>query len=208
MAKTRFTEEKRNIVHDYMMEQYDAKNKDAKALAKMKDRVVKAINVVIRKKYPEAEMVVLRKYNLTRTDRCLKLVDSDTNAVFGIELRDSPYWDDKDDEDYQKWKAQEVRLADLPYRIGCNSQDVYPIDPKGHQLIEEYLGIKETSEEKRKEKYRNYKSFLAACRYVEDAHEVVPFPKEMQIRLFSGASIVYINPEILAGIKEEFKDGN
>jgi hypothetical protein len=51
---------------------------------------------------------------------------------------------------------------------------------------------------------QQYRSFLAACRYVEDAHEVIPFPKEMQDRLFSGVSIIAINPEIVADIKKEF----
>lgn len=197
MAKTRFTEEKRNIVHAWMMEQYDAKNKDAKTIAKMKERVIKALNVVIRKKYPETEMAILRKYDCTFTDRCIKLVDSDTNAVFGIELK---RWDEKDDEN------AEIKLADVPSRRGCNSQDVFPIDPKGHALIDEYLSLRETSKEKREEKFRHYKSFLAACRYIEDAHEVVPFPKEMQTRLFSGASIIHINPDIVAAIKQEFAE--
>lgn len=167
------------------------KNKDSATLFKIREKVVTALNVAIRKKFPENEMIVLRKYKLTRTDYCMKLVDSVTNAVFGINLEIVS-------------EKEATKLADTPTGQGHNSQDVYPMDPKGHALIDEYLSLKEASREERSNKSRDYRSFLSACRYVEDAHEVVPFPKEMQTLLFSGGAIILINKEIIAAIRSEF----
>jgi hypothetical protein len=83
--KTRFTEEKRGVVLDYMMDHYDSEQKDT-TFAKLRDKAVAIANKVLRKKYPESDIEVLRKYNLTTYDRCLRFVDNESNQVFGVEF--------------------------------------------------------------------------------------------------------------------------
>jgi hypothetical protein len=39
---------------------------------------------------------------------------------------------------------------------------------------------------------------------VEDVHEVVPLPEDMQRRYMSGSPLVAVDDELLAGIKKEF----
>ncbi len=75
---------------------------------------------------------------------------------------------------------------------------------KQQEIIEAFIKKRDELKEARRAKAQNYRSFLSACRYVEDAHEVVPFPKEMQDRLFSGGAVILINEEILSDIRKEF----
>jgi hypothetical protein len=83
MAKTRLSNEKRDGLLAWMMKQYDEKH--ANDLEKPQAKAIKAMNAAIRKKYPEADMAVLRKYNATRRDYCLRFVDSDSNQIFGFD---------------------------------------------------------------------------------------------------------------------------
>jgi hypothetical protein len=43
------------------------------------------MNAAIRKKYPEADITILHKYNVTTRDRCLRFVDTETNQFFGFD---------------------------------------------------------------------------------------------------------------------------
>ena len=65
-----------------MMKQYGEKHMGL--LDKPKAKAVKAMNAAIRKKYPEDDMAVLRKYNTTRRDSCLRFVDAESNRFFGF----------------------------------------------------------------------------------------------------------------------------
>jgi hypothetical protein len=184
MAKTRLSNEKRDGLLAWMMKQYDEKH--ANDLEKPQAKAIKAMNAAIRKKYPEADMAVLRKYNATRRDYCLRFVDSDSNQIFGFD------WG---------YNAEPAELADVPVRNGCRSDDVFPISPAGREAIEAFGKAREEAREAREQKQRDYYSFLCAYWFVEDVHDVVPLPEDMQRRYMSGSPLVAVNDELLADIE-------
>jgi hypothetical protein len=149
------------------------------------------MNTAIRKKYPETDMAVLRKYGVTRQDRCLRFMDTESNQVFGFD------WG---------YGSIPADLADLPTGNGCRSDDVFPITPASREAIELFNKTREDARETRRQKEQDYYSFLCACRFVEDVHEVVPLPEDMQRRYMSGSPLVAVNDELLAGIKREFAE--
>lgn len=200
MAKTRFTETKRDIVYSYMMKQYDKKQETAKlknnqTIEKLKARAVEIVNKAIVKKYSESDIAVLQKYGFVRTDLCIKLIDAESRQIFGVEF---PWVHGKTDIE------NEHGIAKVPSRGGCGSGDVFEVSPKEREAVENYTMERNRLKDARRDKCQEYRSFLSACRYVEDAHEVVPFPKDMQDRLMSGAALIAINPEIIDSIKKEF----
>ncbi len=187
MAKTRMSNDKRETLLNWMMTQYDEKH--TAQLDKPKAKALKAINSAIRKKYPESEMAVLRKYGVTRKDRCLRFVDSESNQFFGFD------WG---------WNQEPEDLADVPNGRGCQNNDVFTISPVGREAIEAYTTAKEAAQNARRQKERDYRSFLEASKYVDDVHAVVPLPEDMQRRLMSGAPLIPVNEELIASIKSEF----
>jgi hypothetical protein len=187
MAKTRMSNEKREALLNWMMTQYDEKN--SKQFDKPRAKALKAMNSAIRKKYPEADMVVLRKYGVTRKDRCLRFVDAESNQFFGFD------WG---------YGQEPEELADVPNSRGCRSDDVFTVSPAGREAIEALVRAKEDAVTARRQKERDYRSFLEASRYVEDVHDVVPLPEDMQRRFMSGAPLIPVNEELIASIKSEF----
>src|SRR5262245_48786426 len=133
MAKTRLSNEKREGLLAWMMKQYDEKHSND--LDKPQTKAIKAMNAVIRKKYPEADMVVLRKYSVTRQDRCLRFMDTESNQVFGFD------WG---------YGTISAELADLPASNGCRSDDVFPISPGGREAIETLSEAREKARETRR----------------------------------------------------------
>jgi hypothetical protein len=87
---------------------------------------------------------------------------------------------------------------------GCRSYDVFPISPSGHEAIETFEKASEEARETRMQKEQDYRSFLHACRFVEDVHEIVPLPENMQRRYMSGSPLVAVSEELVTSIKKEF----
>jgi hypothetical protein len=130
MAKIRLSNEKRGGLLAWMMKQYDEKH--ANILEKPQAKAIKAMNTAIRKKYPETDRAVLRKYSVTRQDRRLRFMDTESNQVFGFD------WG------YGNIPAD---LADLPAGSGCHSDDVFPISPAGREAIEAFGKARENARE-------------------------------------------------------------
>jgi hypothetical protein len=181
------TNDKRIGLLKWMMEQYDAKHENE--LDKPREKALKAMNVAVRKKYPEADMVVLRKYGVTRQDHCLRFVDSESNQVFGHE------WG------YGNAPAE---LADVPANGGCRSDDVFPISPSGRETIQAYAKAKDEADKVRSKKLREYESFVDVCKTVDDFHEVVALPEDLQRRYMGTAALVAVSEDLIVSLKEEF----
>jgi hypothetical protein len=147
------------------------------------------MNVAIRKKYPEDDMAILRKYDATRKDRCLRFVDSESNQFFGFD------WE---------YEAEPKELADVPTKRGCRSDDVFPVSPTGREAIEALAIARDDAKQARFLKERDYRSFLESSRFVEDVHEVVPLPEDMQRRYMSGSPLIAVNEDVIASIKKDF----
>ena len=195
MAKTVMRESMREGILNWMTKQYDDNNKTN--INKVRDKAVAVINKALRVKFPESDMVILRKYSLTHIDGCLKFVNSETGQVFGVQF----------DYDYDKasnriWEAD---IADIPHRQGCRSGDVFSVAPTAQQTIEAFIKAKEDMKHARLEKLKAYKSFLAACKTVDEFNETVPLPEDLKMRYMVGGALIAINPEPVAEIKKDFK---
>ena len=185
MAKTRLTEAVKGTLVDYMLDQYDSKNKDV--LKEQETKVVSIVNKIIRAKYPEEDMKILRKYDVVRKDACLRFINKNTQAVFGLSFT---------------YKTVPKELADVPCNKNC---ETYLTNDSEQKLIEKHHNDIIDEKNKRGKKNQEYLSFLHACRYVEDVAEVVPFTDDMKQRYFSGGALVAFNPEKLLELKNEFK---
>lgn len=194
MAKTPMREATRESIFEWMSSEYLTKNKDV--LAKPREKAVTAINKAIRSKYPEADMIVLRKYSLTRRDGCLKYMNTENQQVSGVEFFGR--YDSEDEESY-------AVLADLPSSSGCRSGDVFPVSPTAFVALEAFTRAKQDDKELRETKFRQYKSLLAACKTVDELNEIVSLPEDLKQRYMTGGALIAINPETIASIKSDFK---
>lgn len=195
MAKTPMRESMREGILDWMMKQYDEKNKTR--LDKVRDKAVAVVNKALRVRYPESDILVLRKYNLTTVDGCIKFVNSDTGQVSGVEFG---YFYDA--EHKRVWEAQ---IADIPARMGCRSGDIFSVSPAAQATIEAFTKAKEDAKADRDAKQRDYKSFLAACKTVDEFNDSVPLPDDLKQRYMSGGALIAISPEKIAEISKDFK---
>jgi hypothetical protein len=188
MAKTKLLQSTRESLLEWMFKQ--AEDKLKAKLSKVEAKAIEAANKAIRVKYPEKDMEVLRKYKCTRRDNCLRFV-TDDGHFFGVEF------------EYEEQKGD--RLADLPMSGGCRQDDVFPASTAAQNAMEAYTKQRDDGREDLKKKRREYFSFLAACKFVEDVDEVVKLPDDLRQRYFTGGALVALNPDVVASIKSDFK---
>ena len=190
MAKTRLTNEKREAVLTYMMHHYRARLPDlTKKIEKMKKQLVKEANKMIREKYPESHMKVLRQYKLTTEDRCLRYNNNETGKYFVINF------------------YSEDAIVDMPYARGCNAHDVFVATDSFDKLYEDWQALKRQNDEDCNKKRVEYRSFINACRNVEDVTEVVPLPPEIMEKLVTtNNAIVAVSQESIVALREEFQE--
>ena len=190
MAKTKLTNEKRDAIVAYMTSRYDAKE-DHTARSEAYALLVTLANTAVRAKYPEADMSVFRKYpGASRVDYCLNFQDNDTGRYVRIEF-------DRTTE----------ALADIPCTRGCYSHDTFPAPTA---LIATYDGWKllaDLSIRTREAKVQEYRSFVLACKTVEDVEATVPLPADLRQKLTgSNTSLVAVSDEIIADLRAEFAE--
>ncbi|MFO0958233.1 MAG: hypothetical protein U0800_12540 [Isosphaeraceae bacterium] len=100
---------RRDVIREYGVQHIQStidRSKEQKQLAIL----LREANSAIREKYPEAEMAVLRKYELARVDRCIK-VQMPSGRVDGFSFK------------------ADCEVADIPYNRHCNwtNNVVYPV---------------------------------------------------------------------------------
>lgn len=195
MAKTTMRESMRDGILDWMIKEYDKKAEGS--IDKIRDKAAAVANKALRVKFPEADMAVLRKYSLTDIDGCIKFMNSETAQVFGVEF-DFKY-------DGSGKRIYPVPLADIPSRRGCRSGDVFPVSATAQAALEAFTKAKEDAKAARDLKIRDYKSFLAACKTVDEFNETVPLPDDLRNRYMSGGALIAISPEKIAEIGKDFK---
>lgn len=81
--KTRLNKDMKAQLLDYMEKAFDARIDDS-ALQETFTALATGLNAILRAKYPEEDMPVLRKYKLSRTDSCLRFTILGTERVFGV----------------------------------------------------------------------------------------------------------------------------
>src|ERR1035437_5137032 len=111
--KTRINKEMKNQLLGHMVSEFDARMDDTE-LSKTFIALVSQVNAILRAKYPEEDMPVLRKYKVVRVDTCLRFTILGKERVFVVRLQ----------------PPGQVRgaVADIPCISGCYNGDVYPCD--------------------------------------------------------------------------------
>ena len=150
--------------------------------------LLKMVNAALRQKFPEKDMLVLRKYKLAEADRCLKFSQQSNGRFFGIDF------------DYGT-----EGLADLPTRRGCRTGDVFPASDELASTFEDWQLLRKKNKEDRSKKLREYAAFVEASKTVEDVEEIVPLPADLRLKLTkSNTAIVAVSNEIVADLRAEF----
>ncbi len=186
--KIKLNKAHREVIQDFGLKHIAAtidRTKEHKLLQTMID----GANAAIRAKYPEADMVVLRKYKLERTDRCLKF-QFPSGRVDGFRFSD------------------EAGVVDLPYLRGCNysGSDVFPVPAAFEKAFDEYAKIHADNDSKQGTKIQESYAFLAACVYVDEVLDVIPLPDDIRKRLGqSSTALVAVTPETVKSLKATFR---
>lgn len=188
MTKIRLNKTHRAIISEYGQGVIE-KLIDRAALDAAYETMLAGANAAIRRKFPEAEMLILRKPNLSTVDRCLKM-QFPTGRVDGFTF------DSKDHE----------RVADLPYRRGCGSSDVFAVDEATEAAFESYQLLQKAYRDERSRKRANLDALVESARTLDDILEVIDLPTAVQERLGRKAqSLVAISPDTLAQLRDDFK---
>ena len=186
--KVKLTNARRDVIREFGLKHIAAgidRTKEQKQLAVMID----GANVAIRAKYPEADMIALRKYKLERTDRCLKF-QLPSGRVDGFNF------------------ANDAALKDMPYSRGCGygSNEVFPVTATFEKAFDEYAKLKTDSDKRQREKEQEFLNFLGACQYVEEVLEVIPLPEDIRKRVgHESTGLVAVTPETVKSLKATFK---
>jgi hypothetical protein len=176
-----------------MVSEFDARMDDSE-LSETFIALVSQVNTILRAKYPEEDMPVLRKYKFVRVDTCLRFTILGTERVFGVRLQ----------------PPGKVRgeVADIPCMGGCYNGDVYPCDKDFEILADKWTNQLDQRRLLMEKKRVEYQAFLHACRYLEDVEAVLPISEEMRKALGAQSrSLTVINPDIISRIKSDFAQG-
>jgi hypothetical protein len=165
MAKTRLNNGMRDCIIKYMVDFFEANN-SPEEIDVARIEAVNLVNKIVRERFPEKDMVVLRKYNLTRKDSCVSFAtDEETRRFFTIYLQEA-----KDN------------LEDVPHREYCR-EITYSVTLEQAEILEKFENIKQQKEEEFRQKYREYCSFVRACKTVEDITSVIELPQDILDKL-------------------------
>lgn len=186
--KIKLTKTHRDVIQNYGVKHIMAgidRSKEEKQLAILLD----GANAAIRAKYPEADMVVLRKYKLERIDRCLKF-QFPSGRVDGFSF------------------ASDAKVVDMPYKAGCgwSNSDVFPVTAAIEKIFDELAKLKTENDKKEQAKLNEFHAFLTACQYVDEVLEVIPLPDDIRERLgHTSTSLVAVTPETVKSLKATFR---
>lgn len=179
---------RRDVIREYGSKHIKAgidRSKEQKQLAVM----LKEANTTIRRKYPEADMAVLRKYALSQVDRCLKF-QMPSGRVDGFTFN------------------ADCEVADIPYRKSCyyGNGDVFPVSEAFEKAFDLHAELKSDADKLEHEKHQQFISFLNACRTVDDLLEVIPLPEDIRKRLGADSTaLVAVTAETVKSLKATFK---
>jgi hypothetical protein len=186
--KIKLNKTHRDVIQDYGVKHIAAtidRSKENKQLAVLLD----GANAAIRAKYPEADMAILRKYKLERTDRCLKF-QFPSGRVDGFSFMSN------------------AAVVDMPYKAGSHysSNDVFPVPPAIEKAFDEYAKLHLENDKKQQAKLSEFNAFLNACQYVDEVLEVIPLPDDIRKRLgHSSTGLVAVTPDTVKSLKATFR---
>jgi hypothetical protein len=150
-------------------------------------QLVRYANQAIRAKYPEADMAVLRKYEVVRTDHCLRFQFPGGR----VDGRSFPY---------------DAPLADLPQHRGCYSEEVFAVSAECEQVFDAYAAESQANNRLRDAKNRQFLDFVTASRSVEDVLEVIDLPADIRERLgHRSTALIAVSADSVSTLRETFR---
>jgi hypothetical protein len=183
---TQLNKARRAIIEEYGFKHIEA-TIDRTQENELLQQLVSLANEAIRAKYPEADMAVLRKYEVVRTDRCLRF-QFPSGRVDG---RSFP---------------SDVAFADIPQHSGCYSGEVFAVSAECERVFDAYAKECEANYQLRHDKKRQFVDFVMASRTVEDVLEVIDLPVEIQERLgHRSTALIAVSAESVSALRETFR---
>lgn len=173
-----------------------------KLLLKLK-HMISLINPILREKYPEEDMKILRKYGAARVDKCLKFSNEKTYNIYVFDFA----WRYDNQNHHTKYTTLiEETLCDVPHTGACNNQIVFKGSEDLQKAISDFNVNRDHYININKTKANNYKSFVLSCKYLEEIEAVVPLSEELrEVILGKSTALTVINPELINSIKDDFK---
>jgi len=191
-TKTRLTKDMRSTLHHFMVDEF-RKRLDRTEIDKTRNALVERANAMLRAKYPEADMPVLRKYEMTRVDSCLRFTLPETGRVFQVSF--NPY----------NLCLGDAAIVDIPCMRGCYNNEIYPCDKAFETLADKWEKQVAARQNAFTEKDAEYNGFLLACRYLEEVEAVIPLTEKIRESLGAQSrSLTVISPDVLKRIKSDF----
>jgi hypothetical protein len=184
--KTPLNKARRSIIEEYGLKHIES-SIDRTQENDLLQQLVSHANEAIRSKYPEADMAVLRKYEVVRTDRCLRF-QFPSGRVDG---RSFP---------------PEASLADMPKNSGCYMGEVFAVSVECEQIFDAHAAEHQANYQLGTDKNRQFLAFVAACKTVEDVLEVIGLPSDIRERLgHRSTALVAVSPESVTALRETFR---
>ena len=186
MTKIRLNNNHRDILRAYGQEKTTAmidRTKEKAFYAKL----IEGANEAIRTRFPEEHMTILRLYNLTHVDRCLRF-------QFPSSRVDGFYF-----------KADDA-IADMPYRRDCSSNQAFAVNQAFESAYDQYAKLHQENQKKKMDKYRAFVSLITAAKTLEDVLEVIDLPIELQEQLGRKCTaLVALSEESLKALRKDFQ---
>jgi hypothetical protein len=162
---------------------------DCKALDAAYEALLAGANAAIRQRFPEKDMVTLRKYNLASIDRCLKF-QFPSGRVDGFRFE----------------YADEKRIADLPYRRGCGSSDVFAADEATEKAYDDLAKLRRERDEEINRRHARLSALVESAKTLDDITEVIELPADILEKLGrKSTALVALSAETLAQLADDFK---
>jgi hypothetical protein len=184
--KTQLNKVRREIIEEYGRK-HIASSIDRTREDSLLGQLINYANDVIRAKYPESDMAVLRKYEAVRTDRCLRFQFRGGR----VDGRSFP---------------SDAAIADMPKYSGCYSGEVFPVSAECERVFDAYEAEYRDNSRLRSDKEAQFTNFLTACRTVEDVLDVIDLPADIRERLgHRSTALVAVSPEAVTALRQSFK---
>jgi hypothetical protein len=184
--RTQLNKARRTIIEEYGLKHIES-SIDRTQENDLLQQLIRYANEAIRAKFPEADMEVLRKYQVVRTDHCLRF-QFPSGRVDGRSFRsDAP-------------------LADMPGHSGCYSGEVFAVSAECEQVFDAYAAEFQDNYRLKDDKRRQFLDFVTASRTVEDVLEVIALPADIRERLgHRSTALIAVSSESVSALRETFK---
>lgn len=172
---TRLTKTHRKMLIDFAASQIITEH-DA-AVAEAYDKAEQQVRAAVEKKYPPADMEVLKRYNATNksTHALVSDANGENTTRFTLSADHAPF------------------ITPLWY---SSIQGV-----RVHKAVEHYNRIKKTADAARAEVLRNYKAFVTGCRTFDQVVEVWSGAEAMRDEICKKPSTALVDPKAIERVR-------